>query len=449
MFESLSNKIASSLKHIRGNAHITELNVATAIKDIRKALLDADVQYKIAKDFSDTVKERALGEKVIGALHPEQVMVKIMQDELTKLLGGEEKKFNINGSPAIILIAGLQGSGKTTFAAKLAKHVKAQNKNALLIAADVYRPAAIDQLKILGKQIDVDVYAEETEKNVLDIVQRGLAFAQQNNKNLVIIDTAGRLSIDEKLMQEIQSIKKTFKPQETLFVIDAMIGQEAVNTAKIFNEYLDFTGVVLTKLDGDTRGGAALSVTYTVHKPILFVSNGEKLDALEKFYPDRLAQRILGMGDIASLVEKAELHFNEAEAKKLEAKIQKNKFDFEDFKQQIQTIKKMGNMKDMLGMIPGVGSQLKNVDLDDKRFIQIEAIINSMTPHERRNPQVLNASRKARIAKGSGKSANEVNAFIHQFDQMKKMMQQFTKGGMPNMSNMASLSNMMPKGFKL
>ncbi|MDA3614933.1 signal recognition particle protein [Polluticaenibacter yanchengensis] len=428
MFESLSEKLESAFKSLKGEGRINELNVANTIKDIRRALVDADVNYKIAKEFTDRVKDKATGEKVINAISPGQLMVKIVKDELTELMGGEAEPFNTSGTPAVILIAGLQGSGKTTFSGKLANYLKTQkNKKPLLVAADIYRPAAIDQLKVLGEQVKVDVYSDPENKNAVDIAQKAIAFAKENGKNVVIIDTAGRLAVDEAMMTEVANIKQAVNPNEILFVVDSMTGQDAVNTAAAFNERLDFSGVVLTKLDGDTRGGAALSIKYTVNKPIKFISNGEKMDALDIFYPERLAQRILGMGDITSLVERAQAQFDEEEAKKLEKKIRKNQFDFEDFMQQIQQIKKMGNMKDLLGMIPGVGKQIKDLDIRDDAFKGIEAMIQSMTPQERSNPDLIDQSRKQRIAKGSGKKMEEVNAFLKQFDQMKQMMKMMNK----------------------
>ncbi len=430
MFNSLSEKLESAFKHLKGQARINELNVANTLKDIRKALLDADVNFKIAKEFTDSVKEKAIGAKVINAISPGQLMVKIVQDELTTLMGSEASLLDVSKSPTIILVAGLQGSGKTTFSGKLANYLKAQKKSPLLVAADMYRPAAMDQLTLLAEQVGVDVFVERENKNAVSIAQNALAYAKANNKNVVIIDTAGRLAVDEVMMNEVATIKNEIQPQEILFVVDSMTGQDAVNTAKAFNDRLDFTGVVLTKLDGDTRGGAALSIKYTVHKPIKFVSSGEKLDTLSVFHPERMAQRILGMGDITSLVEKAQLQYDEAEAKKLEKKIRKNQFDFEDFLSQIQQIKKMGNIKDMLGMIPGMGKNLKDIDIKDDAFKGVEAIIQSMTVLERRNPDLLSASRKQRIAKGSGKQIAEINAFIKQFEQMKQMMKQMSSGAM-------------------
>lgn len=430
MFNSLSEKLESAFKNLKGDARINDLNIANTVKDIRKALIDADVNYKIAKEFTDKVKEKATGEKVINAISPGQLMTKIVQDELTELMGGSEAIFNISGNPAIILIAGLQGSGKTTFTGKLAHYLKTQKgKSPLVVACDIYRPAAIDQLTVLAEQIGVSVYSERENKDAVSIALNALKEAKATNKNVVIIDTAGRLAIDEVMMTEVANIKAAINPTEILFVVDAMTGQDAVNTAKSFNDRLDFSGVVLTKLDGDTRGGAALSIKYTVNKPIKFVSSGEKMDTLDVFYPDRMAQRILGMGDITSLVEKAQAQYNEEEAKKLEKKIRKNQFDFQDFLDQLQQIKKMGNLKDLMGMIPGVGKAIKDVDINDDAFKGIEAIIKSMTPTERANPDLLNPSRKTRIAKGCGKDLAEVNAFMKQFEQMKQMMK--TMNNMP------------------
>ena len=437
MFQSLSERLEGAFKNIKGQARISDLNIANTIKDIRRALVDADVNYKIAKEFTDRIKEKALGEKVLTAISPGQLMVKIVQDELTELMGGSESQFDISGNPAIILVAGLQGSGKTTFSGKLANYLKTKKgKSPLLVAADIYRPAAIDQLEVLGGQIGVDVYSERENKDAVSIVQNAIREAKTKNKNVIIIDTAGRLAVDEVMMTEVANIKTAINPQEILFVVDSMTGQDAVNTAAAFNERLDFTGVVLTKLDGDTRGGAALSIKYTVNKPIKFSSSGEKMDTLDVFYPERMAQRILGMGDIVSLVEKAQEQFDEAEAAKLEKKIRKNQFDFEDFKTQLQQIKKMGNLKDLMGMIPGIGKQIKDIDVNDDSFIGIEAMINSMTMQERRNPDIMTPTRKNRIAKGSGKDISEVNQFLKQFDQMKDMMKMMNKmpmGKLPGM----------------
>ena len=437
MFNSLSEKLEAAFKNIKGEGRITELNIANTVKDIRRALVDADVNYKIAKDFTDKVKETALGNKVLLAVNPGQQMVKIVQDELTALMGGQESEFNINGNPAIILIAGLQGSGKTTFSGKLANYLKTQKgKSPMLVAADIYRPAAIDQLEVLGGQVGVEVYSERENKDAVSIVQNAIKAAKAKNKNVIIVDTAGRLAVDEVMMTEVANVKNAVNPNEILFVVDSMTGQDAVNTAAAFNERLNFTGVVLTKLDGDTRGGAALSISYTVNKPIKFMSSGEKMDTLDVFYPERMAQRILGMGDIVSLVEKAQLQFDEAEAAKLEKRIRKNQFDFEDFKTQLGQIKKMGNLKDLMVMIPGVGKQIKDVDINDDAFKGIEAMINSMTVLERRNPDLINPSRKTRIAKGAGKDTAELNAFLKQFEQMKSMMKMMNKmpmGKMPGM----------------
>jgi len=432
MFENLSEKIASAFKQIKGEGRISDLNVANTVKDIRKALLDADVNFKIAKEFTDKVKEKAMGQKVLTAVSPGQLMIKIVQDELTELMGGLASGFNATGNPAIILIAGLQGSGKTTFSGKLANYLKTQKgKSPLLVAADVYRPAAIDQLKVLGGQIGVDVYAEPENKDPRSIAENALKHAKTTNKNVIIIDTAGRLAVDEVMMNEVAGLKAALQPQEILFVVDSMTGQDAVNTAKAFNEKLDFTGVVLTKLDGDTRGGAALSIKYTVQKPIKFISSGEKMETLDVFHPDRMAQRILGMGDIASLVERAQAQFDDEQVKKLEKKIRKNQFDFQDFLDQLQQIKKMGNLKDLMGMIPGMGKAMKDIDISDDAFKGVESIISSMTPFERSNPDVIDLKRKQRIANGCGRDMNEVNQFFKQFEQMKQMMK-----GMNNMPAM-------------
>ncbi len=440
MFQSLSEKLESAFKHLTGEARITELNIANTVKDIRKALLDADVNFSIAREFTDKVKEKAIGEKVIAAVSPGQLMVKIVQDELTGLMGGQAADLNVAGNPAIILVAGLQGSGKTTFSAKLARYLTSKKgKSVLLVAADVYRPAAIDQLTILAQEIGVEVYAERDNQQPVEIAQHALQHARSHNKNVIIIDTAGRLAVDEAMMTEAAQLRQALQPTEILFVVDAMTGQDAVNTAKAFNDRLDFTGVVLTKLDGDTRGGAALTISYTVNKPIKFVSSGEKTDTLEVFYPDRMAQRILGMGDITTLVEKAQAQFNEESAKKLEKKIKKNQFDFQDFMDQMQQIKKMGNLKDLMGMIPGMGKAMKNVDINEDAFKGIEAIIQSMTPEERTRPDLINPSRKERIAKGCGKNLQEINAFLKQFEQMKqtmKMMNNMPTGGFPGMRGM-------------
>lgn len=440
MFQSLSERLESAFKNIKGQGRITDLNIANTVKDIRRALVDADMNYKIAKEFTDKIRDKAIGEKVLTAVSPGQLMVKIVKDELTELMGGTESEFNISGNPAIILVAGLQGSGKTTFCGKLANYLKTKKgKSPLLVAADIYRPAAIDQLEVLGGQIGVEVFCERENKNAVSIAQNAIKEARSKNKNVIIIDTAGRLAVDEAMMTEVANIKSSVQPQEILFVVDSMTGQDAVNTAAAFNERLDFSGVVLTKLDGDTRGGAALSIRYTVNKPIKFTSSGEKMDTLDVFYPERMAQRILGMGDIVSLVEKAQEQFDAAEAAKLEKKIRKNQFDFEDFKTQLQQIKKMGNLKDLMGMIPGVGSKIKDLDINDDAFKGIEAMINSMTMEERRNPDIINPSRKQRIARGSGKDMNELNQFLKQFDQMKNMMKMMNKMPMGKMPGMGAM----------
>ncbi|MGH2553400.1 MAG: signal recognition particle protein [Chitinophagaceae bacterium] len=428
MFNNLQEKLESALKNLKGQGRITDINIAATVKDIRRALVDADVNYKIAKEFTDKVKDKAIGEKVLNAISPGQLMTKIVKDELEELMGGQEAVFNAKGNPAVILIAGLQGSGKTTFSGKLANFLKTKKGlSPILVAADIYRPAAMEQLKVLGEQIGVDIHIEEENKDAVVIAINAVKEARSKNKNVVIIDTAGRLAIDEAMMTEVTNIRDAVNPQEILFVVDSMTGQDAVNTAKAFNDRLDFTGVVLTKLDGDTRGGAALSIKYTVNKPIKFTSSGEKMDTLDVFYPERMAQRILGMGDITSLVEKAQEQFDEAQAKKLEAKIRKNKFDFTDFKMQLEQIKKMGNMKDLMGMIPGVGNKIKDIDINDDSFKGIEAMINSMTVGERADPDLIDASRKRRIAKGSGKDIQEVNNFMKQFEQMKGMMKNMNK----------------------
>ena len=437
MFESLSDKLDSAFKNLKGQGRITELNVASTIKEIRRALVDADVNYKIAKEFTDSIREKATGEKVINSISPSQLMVKIVKDGLTELMGGSETDLDLKGNPAVILIAGLQGSGKTTFSGKLANYLKTKKgKSPLLVAGDIYRPAAIEQLKILGEQINVEVYNEPENKDAVSIVQNAIKEAKAKNKNVVIIDTAGRLAIDEVMMIEVANIKNAVDPKEILFVVDSMTGQDAVNTAAAFNQRLNYTGVVLTKLDGDTRGGAAISIKSTVNKPIKFVSSGEKMDTLDVFYPERMAQRILGMGDIVSLVEKAQEQFDEVQAAKLENKIRKNQFDFEDFKTQLQQIKKMGNLKDLMGMIPGVGKQIKDIDINDDAFKGIEAMINSMTLEERRNPDIINPGRKNRIAKGSGKNIAELNQFIKQFEQMKNMMRTMNKMPMGKMAGL-------------
>ena len=423
MFDNLSERLERSFKILKGEGKITEINVAETLKDVRKALLDADVNYKVAKNFTDTVKEKALGQNVLTAVKPSQLMVKIVHDELTQLMGGETSEINLDSKPAIILMSGLQGSGKTTFSGKLARMLKSKkNKKPLLVACDVYRPAAIEQLRVLAEQIDVPMYSEPDSKNPVAIAQNAIQEAKAKGYDLVIVDTAGRLAVDEEMMNEIAAIKKAINPDEILFVVDSMTGQDAVNTAKEFNERLDFNGVVLTKLDGDTRGGAALSIRSVVNKPIKFVGTGEKLDAIDQFHPSRMADRILGMGDIVSLVERAQEQYDEEEARRLQKKIAKNQFDFNDFMSQIQQIKKMGNLKDLASMIPGVGKALKDVEIDDNAFKGIEAIIQSMTPRERTNPEILNTSRRQRIAKGSGTNIQEVNRLIKQFDQTRKVM---------------------------
>jgi signal recognition particle subunit SRP54 len=429
MFENLSSRLDRAFQTLKGHSKLTELNIAETVKEIRRALVDADVSYKIAKDFTNTIKDKALGADVLTSLSPGQLMTKIVNDELKELLGGENKPINLTGSPTIILIAGLQGSGKTTFSGKLANHLKAKGRNPLLVACDVYRPAAINQIKVLAEQVGVSVYANEENKNPVSIALEAVKHAKAHQHNVVIIDTAGRLSVDEVMMAEITSLKNELKPQEILFVVDAMTGQDAVNTAKVFNDKLDFDGVVLTKLDGDTRGGAAISIKSIVNKPIKFVSTGEKMEALDVFHPDRMASRILGMGDIVSFVERAQDTFDQEEASRLQKKMRKNQFDFEDFLKQLNQIKKMGNIKDLMGMIPGVGKAIKDVDIDDNSFTGIEAIIQSMTVQERQSPQLLDGSRKQRIANGSGTSTAEVNKLIKQFDEMRKMMKMMNNGG--------------------
>lgn len=441
MFDSLSTRLDRAFKTLKGQGAITEVNVATTVKEIRRALIDADVNFKVAKEVTDTIREKALGRKVLISVSPGQLLTKIVEEELTDLMGGEQVGINLNGDPAVILISGLQGSGKTTFSGKLANFLKKQNKQVLLTACDVYRPAAIDQLMVLGEQVGVEVYADKENKNPLDIAQKAIAFAKQHNKKIVIVDTAGRLAVDEEMMNEISSLKQELQPTETLFVVDSMTGQDAVNTARTFDERINFDGVVLTKLDGDTRGGAALSIRKVVEKPIKFVSNGEKMEAIDIFYPDRMARRILDMGDVTTLVEKAQEAFDEQEAERLNKKIRKNQFDFEDFLSQLQQIKKMGNIKDLLGLLPGMNKALKNIDIDDDSFKPIEAIIRSMTPEERSSPQVMNGSRKKRIAAGSGTSVQEVNNLLKQFEEMRKMMKK-----MNSMSGKKGLANLNPFG---
>ena len=437
MFENLSERLERSLKILKGEGRITEVNVAETLKDVRKALLDADVNYKVAKTFTDTVKNKAIGQNVLTSLHPSQLMVKIVHDELTALMGGEATEINYEGHPAVILMSGLQGSGKTTFSSKLANYLKKKkNRKPMLVACDVYRPAAIDQLKVLGESIDVPVYSEPESKDPVQIALNAIKKAKADGLNLVIIDTAGRLAIDEAMMKEIAAIKEAVNPTETLFVVDSMTGQDAVNTAKEFNDRLDFTGVILTKLDGDTRGGAALSIRTVVTKPIKFIGTGEKLEAIDQFYPSRMADRILGMGDVVSLVERAQEQFSEEEARKLQRKMAKNQFDYNDFLAQIQQIKKMGNIKDLMAMIPGIGKAVKDLDIDDNAFKSVEAIIHSMTPKERANPDIINNSRKERIARGSGNTLQEVNRIVKQFEQIRKTMKNVAGGKMPNMAGM-------------
>ena len=447
MFENLSERLERSFKILKGEGKITEINVAETLKDVRRALLDADVNYKVAKTFTDTVKQKAMGMNVLTAIKPSQLMVKIVHDELTELMGGKATQLKLEERPAIILMSGLQGSGKTTFTGKLANMLKTrQHKNPLLVACDVYRPAAIEQLKVVAQSVGVDVYTEEGNKNVVEIAQNAIRKAKQEGYNVVIVDTAGRLAIDEQMMQEIETLKRAINPENTLFVVDSMTGQDAVNTAKEFNDRLDFDGVVLTKLDGDTRGGAALSIRTVVTKPIMFVGTGEKMDAIDVFHPERMADRILGMGDVVSLVERAQMQFDEEEAKKLEKKIRKNKFDFDDFMSQIQQIKKMGNIKDLAAMIPGVGKAIKDVDIDDNAFKSIEAIIQSMTPKERQNPDIINQSRRLRIARGSGTKLEDVNRLMKQFDQTRKMMRMVTGMDRAKMAQMAAAMKNMKGG---
>ncbi|MEW5846210.1 MAG: signal recognition particle protein [Bacteroidota bacterium] len=439
MFENLTDRLERSFKILKGEGKITEINVAETVKEIRKALIEADVNYKVAKNFTDEVKRKALGMNVLNAIKPGQLMVKVVHDELVTLMGGQATEINLSGNPTVILIAGLQGSGKTTFSAKLANHLKnKKGKSPLLVAGDVYRPAAIEQLKVLGQQINVPVFTIPGSNDPIGIAKEAVKQAKNNNQNVVIIDTAGRLAIDEEMMKEVEAIKRAVSPNEILFVVDSMTGQDAVNTAKEFNDRLNFDGVVLTKLDGDTRGGAALSIRAVVDKPIKFVSTGEKLDALDIFHPDRMADRILGMGDIVSLVEKAQEQYNAEQAKILHKKILKDQFNFNDFLEQINQIKKMGNLKDLAGMIPGVGKALKDIDIDDNAFKSIEAIIKSMTPEERENPSLMNGSRRKRIAEGSGTSIAEVNRLLKQFEDMRKLMKMVSGGGAKNLARMMS-----------
>ena len=455
MFQNLQDKLDKALHTLKGKGQITEINVAETVKEVRRALVDADVSYKVAKEFTDTVRKNAIGENVLTSLNPSQLMVKIVHDELVKLMGGEHSELTISANPTIILIAGLQGSGKTTFSGKLANYLKTKkNKKPLLVAGDVYRPAAINQLKVLGEQIGVEVYAEEENKNPIEIAEKAIAYAKQNGNNVIILDTAGRLAVDQEMMDEIRRVHAATNPTETLFVVDSMTGQDAVNTARAFNDVLDYSGVVLTKLDGDTRGGAALTIKTVVDKPIKFISTGEKMEALDLFYPSRMADRILGMGDVVSLVERAQEQFDEEEARRLQKKIAKNNFDFDDFLKQIQQIKRMGNMKDLVGMIPGAGKALKDVEINDDAFKGVEAIIHSMTPQERKNPKIIDNSRKNRIAKGSGTSIQEVNQLLKQFSEMGKMMKFINSSQGKRMMEMMS-KNMpadgslpkMPGGF--
>lgn len=439
MFDNLSFKLEKAFQTLKGQGKITEINVATTAKEIRKALIDADVNYKVAKEVTDEIRSQALGQDVLTSVSPGQLLVKITNDELTRLMGGQAEDIRIEGNPAVILIAGLQGSGKTTFSGKLANLLKKQGRSVLLAACDIYRPAAIDQLKVLGEQVGVEVYAEPENRDAVKIARAALEHARKNNHRIVIVDTAGRLAVDEEMMTEISRLKESLNPSETLFVVDSMTGQDAVNTAKTFNERLNFDGVVLTKLDGDTRGGAALSIRRVVDKPIKFVSTGEKMDAIDKFHPDRMASRILGMGDVVTLVEKAQDAFDQEEAKRLNRRIRKNQFDFNDFLSQIEQVKKMGSMKDLLGMIPGLGKAAKDVNIDDDSFKPIEAIVRSMTPKERENPDIINGSRKNRIANGSGTTVTEVNQLLKQFNEMRKMMKTMNKMGGPKRA-MSSLN---------
>ena len=441
MFENLQNRLEKAFKSLKGQGRINELNVADTVKEIRRALIAADVSFKVAKDFTDIILEKAKGQDVIKSVSPGQLLTKIVHDELVILLGGEKIDLQLNASPTVILIAGLQGSGKTTFTGKLGKYLKGLGRNPMFVAGDVYRPAARQQLKVLGEQVGVHVYSEDDNNNPVSIAENAIEYAKKNNHNVVVVDTAGRISIDEQMMNEIAQLKRSVKPHEILFVVDSMTGQDAVLTANAFNDVLDFTGVVLTKLDGDTRGGAALSIKSVVNKPIKFVSMGEKMEALDVFYPDRMAGRILGMGDVVSLVERAQMAFDEEEAERLSKKIAKNKFDFEDFLAQLQQIKKMGNIKDLLGMLPGVGSQIKDMDIDDDAFKGIESMIQSMTPQERSKPEILNASRKQRIVKGSGRNIQDLNKLLTQFEQMRKMMKMMNNSGgkMPKMPNMPGM----------
>ncbi|EAZ80601.1 signal recognition particle protein [Algoriphagus machipongonensis] len=442
MFDNLSFKLDRAFKTLKGTGTITEINVATTVKEIRRALIDADVNYKVAKEVTDKIKQEALGRDVLISVSPGQLLVKITQEELTKLMGGTKVEINLSGDPSVVLISGLQGSGKTTFSGKLASLLKKQGRQVLLVACDIYRPAAIDQLKVLGEQVGVEVYAEPENKNALEIANNAIAYAKKSGKKTVIVDTAGRLAVDEQMMQEIEALKKALNPSETLFVVDSMTGQDAVNTAKTFDERLDFNGVVLTKLDGDTRGGAAISIRHVVNKPIKFISTGEKMENIDVFHPDRMSQRILGMGDVISLVERAQQSFDEDEAKRINAKIRQNNFNFDDFLSQLEQVKKMGNIKDLMGMIPGMGKAMKGLDIDDDSFKPIEAIIKSMTPKERHQPDIIDGSRRKRIANGSGRTITEVNNLMKQFSDMRKMMKQMNKMG----GAKAAMSKLMPPG---
>ncbi|ERM84250.1 signal recognition particle [Rhodonellum psychrophilum GCM71 = DSM 17998] len=444
MFDNLSLKLDRAFKTLKGTGKITEINVASTVKEIRRALIDADVNYKVAKEVTDTIREQALGRDVLIAVSPGQLLIKITQEELTKLMGGSKADINLKGDPAVVLISGLQGSGKTTFSGKFASMLKKQGKQVLLVACDIYRPAAIDQLKVLGEQIGVEVYAEPENKNAIEIANNAIAYAKKTGKKTVIVDTAGRLAVDDVMMKEIEALKKALNPSETLFVVDSMTGQDAVNTAKTFDERLNFDGVVLTKLDGDSRGGAAISIRHVVNKPIKFISTGEKMENIDVFHPDRMAQRILGMGDVISLVERAQQSFDEEEAVRINSKIRKNQFNFDDFLSQLEQIKKMGNLKDIMGMIPGMGKAMKGMDIDDDSFKPIEAIIRSMTPVERENPDMIDGSRRKRLANGSGRTIVEVNNLMKQFNDMRKLMKQMNKMG----GAQKALGAMMPKGGK-
>jgi len=443
MFDNLSLKLDQAFKTLKGTGRITEINVASTVKEIRRALIDADVNYKVAKEVTDKIKEEAMGRDVLISVSPGQLLVKITQEALTTLMGSSKVDIKLSGDPAVILIAGLQGSGKTTFTGKLGSLLKRQGRQVLLVACDIYRPAAIDQLKVLGEQIGVEVYAEPENKNALQIANNAIAYAKKTGKKTVVVDTAGRLAVDDAMMQEIEQLKKALNPSETLFVVDSMTGQDAVNTAKTFDERLDFDGVVLTKLDGDTRGGAAISIRHVVNKPIKFISTGEKMENLDVFHPDRMAQRILGMGDVISLVERAQQSFDEDESKRLNAKIRQNNFNFDDFLSQLEQVKKMGNIKDLMGMIPGMGKALKGLDIDDDSFKPVEAIIRSMTPKERQNPDIIDGRRRKRLADGSGRNITEVNNLMKQFEDMRKMMKQMNKMG----GAKAAMGKMMPPGM--